>query len=142
MNLDHILAILREQKCRITNPRKLILETLVKHQSILLSAEDILTEVAKTDSSINLTTVYRNLELLESLDLLYTMSLDQKTQSYKLVCMDHHHHHITCTECGHMTPIDFCPVTDHLKNLSREVGYALTDHTLELFGVCDECSNE
>lgn len=141
MTLQTILDIMKEKNYRITNQRRLILDVLVKHQSILLSAEEILQEVQKTDSDINLTTVYRNIELLSELELLYALSRDRKTQAYKIRCMGHHHHHITCTECGHMMPIDYCPVSEELQALTESDGYLLTGHTLELYGICKDCQS-
>lgn len=139
MRVEDILALLKEKNCRITKQRRLILMILIEHQSIVLSADEILAEASQSDPTINLTTVYRNLELLQELDLLYFLNRDSKITSYKLKCHAHHHHHLTCTQCGKMIPIDYCPISEELLETASKEGYQITGHTLELFGLCHEC---
>jgi len=59
---------LREQGFRITPQRQLVLESVnaLEHGT----PEEILTQVQRTASGVNLSTVYRTLEVLESVGLI------------------------------------------------------------------------
>ena len=60
-------AKLRDQGYRITPQRQLVLRAVEELQHA--TPEEILTEVQKTASGVNLSTVYRTLEVLEEVGL-------------------------------------------------------------------------
>lgn len=133
--LDH----LKENCCRMTGQRKIILSQLVAHQHAMTTVDILLQGAKKENPAINATTLYRNLDLLFDMGLLYTDIDEDGTKRYKLVCHMAHHHHITCTDCGQMTPIDYCPIAPGLESMVADKGYTLEGHRMELFGVCDAC---
>lgn len=139
MTYDALLAELSKKKCRITLQRKLFLQILVDHQSVLLTAEELLKLSQQITPDINATTVYRNLELLDSLNLLFSTHKDKTTTAYKLICSDHHHHHLICIKCGKMAAIHYCPISPELSALVKNEAFVLTDHNLELYGICKDC---
>lgn len=139
MNFQDVISRLKSNKCRITPQRKIILEVLFSHQNILMTIDEICDLCQKTNQEINTTTVYRNIELLDSLGLVYSMNVHRHTLAYKLICHDHHHHHLICTTCGKMTSIDYCPINAELLSLVKNQGYILEDHSLKLFGRCATC---
>jgi len=50
-----------------------------------------------------------------------------------------HHDHLICTECGRVVEFEY-PAIDVLQEaVAGEHGFLLTDHHLELMGVCREC---
>ena len=50
-----------------------------------------------------------------------------------------HHHHIVCRSCHKVEVLDFC-VVDVLERMAKKRGYTRLTHTLELFGLCPDCS--
>ena len=80
------------------------------------------------------TTVYRNLESLEESGLL-TREIDGDNIIY--LVNGHHKHHLTCTKCHKSVEIE-CPF-DNQKNLN---GFEITNHYLNLEGVCSTCQKK
>lgn len=142
MNYNDIIMLLKSNGYKITSQRKSIINALVLNNSNLVTADLLLTKTKDTNDKINITTIYRNLEILEKLNLLYKLNGDDGVSIYKLNCESQtHHHHIICQKCGRTEAIDFCPL-DSLKELSNEKHFVLTDHKLELYGHCDKCQDK
>ncbi len=139
MKINSVIQKLKENQCRITPQRKIILHILFEHKDSLITIDSLLALCQKVNPAINATTIYRNIELLDCLGLLYKTNITRNTTAYKLICAKHHHHHITCLSCGKLVAIDFCPVTPSLDDLVSEKDFVLTDHQLELYGYCGNC---
>lgn len=149
MNTHYILNILKAHSCRITPQRHTILNVLIEHNSRLLSPEQItqycqltpkqLSSTTQKNPDINMTTVYRNLELLLKYEVVISQQIDKSTTGYKLKCHDRHHHHLTCITCGKMIPFDYCPMDSELTNLASINDFTIVDHRLELTGYCSQC---
>ncbi|SKC81177.1 zinc uptake regulator, Fur family [Maledivibacter halophilus] len=140
MKLENIMDKLKSNGYKITEQRKAILEVLSLNHNNLISVEYLFDESKKIYSKTNMSTVYRNLEVLENLNLLYKFITDEGTALYKLRCCDKHHHHIICKNCGRTEIIEFCPINT-LIELSKDKKFDLTDHKLELYGYCIDCQN-
>lgn len=141
MKLNEILDILKSNQYKITAQRRALMQILSDNHHGLLSVEELFNESKKLYPKTNMSTIYRNIEILESLNLLYKIMNDQGVTQYKLICCDAHHHHIICTHCGKTEVIDFCPL-DTLESLAKEKNFHLTGHKLELYGQCSECINK
>lgn len=141
MEINEIIQVLKENKYRLTDQRKVFLEVLTNNQQTLMTADELTTLCQKKNANINSTTIYRNIEMLDSLNLLYTLNVDRYTAAYKLICNSHHHHHIICSNCGEMVSLDYCPISNELINLIHEKGYDLKSHNLDLYGICSKCKN-
>lgn len=127
---------------KVTEPRLMMLEVLLENQDRFMSVDAIYLEVKARAPTVNVTTVYRNLEALESIGAIDRSLFDNQITYFKLTCHSHHHHHhhhMICTSCGHMTVIDFCPI-DGLKRLAKQQRFVIEGHRLEVFGVCEQCT--
>jgi Fur family ferric uptake transcriptional regulator len=132
---------------RITVARQAILEVLSKTNDHL-SAEDIFFRVHEEYPNIGLTTVYRTLELLVQLGLVYKFDFGDGRARYELTegpDKKRHHHHLVCTECGRI--IDYTDFVDEeiefLKRteekISKKHNFEITGHTIQFNGICDKC---
>ncbi len=133
---------------RITMPRQIILDVL-SETSKHLSAEDIYISVHKLHPSIGLTTVYRTLDLLVKIGLVFKFDFGDGRARFELSegpGGKKHHHHLVCTSCGRV--IDY---TDYLKEekellgkteagLSKKFNFNITNHMIQFRGLCDDCS--
>jgi len=99
---DQILATVRSQGGRAT-PAKRILLTILLASPQHRSAEDIAAEVQQVAPDIHLTTVYRNLEELERLNLVDKTRTDHGPATYHLARAAHGH--LVCESCGSMTEV-------------------------------------
>jgi Fur family ferric uptake transcriptional regulator len=50
-----------------------------------------------------------------------------------------HRHHLVCRRCGATVEFEGCELSPFLDRVSRETGYAIEEHLLELVGVCATC---
>lgn len=130
---------LRERGYRLTPQRQLVLEAVdaLEHAT----PEDILAEVRRTASGVNISTVYRTLELLEELGLVSHAHLGHGAPTYHLADR-HHHMHLVCRDCGQVTEVDVAtaaPLTDRLR---AEFGFDTDMKHFAIFGRCAACSRK
>lgn len=134
--MHHARATLREQGYRLTPQRTLIWEVL-RNAGRHLTAEEVAAEVQRTLPDVNLSTVYRTLELLVSLDLVVETRLEG-TASYYEVSPEPTHHHFVCTRCGavgHFGDALLAPVHEELGRQDFSVGHI----QVTAFGLCRDC---
>lgn len=136
MNTSYIDK-LKQFQYKVTAQRLAILDELEQSRSHFRSAEDILASLRRSTPSLNLSTLYRNLEIFQACGFLHHMNQDGR-QLFKLLCSDDHHHHLICTRCGKTTEFEFCPKTEMEQAASRE-HFRLMSHTIDLFGICAQC---
>lgn len=140
MTNEQIYSILRKNGYKITYQRKEIVDLLLKNIDTFLSCEDMQVMVQDYEMPMNLSTIYRNMEAFQACDLVHKYTTKAGIALYKLSCVDHHHHHITCMKCHKTTSIDYCPM-EVFKKISNDNEYELVDHSIELFGICKDCNH-
>lgn len=134
---------------KITLGREAILNALIKADKHL-SAEDIYQKVHTTYPAIGLTTVYRTLEILVNMGLVFKFDFGDGRARYELVegsRKSHHHHHLVCTNCKRV--IDYTDFVDDeielLKKteqgLSKKYSFEITNHVIQFYGLCGQCKN-
>jgi Fur family ferric uptake transcriptional regulator len=138
---------LSECCCRLTKPRRAILDILNdtgKH----LSAEQIYKEALKIFSSGGLSTIYRNLELLVRVGLVWKFDAGDNKARYEIARRpdENHHHHLICKKCNRI--IDYSASVDNEKDfikmrekkLSSKYNFKIENHCIDFFGLCNKCS--
>jgi len=103
-----------------------------------ISAQDLYIELRNREQDMGLATVYRSLEALKIRGEVQVRTLANGEAEYSSVKSDRHH--LTCVNCGVSLPIDECPVHDLEKQLEKSHTFKVYYHTLEFFGLCQECS--
>ena len=63
----------------------------------------------------------------------------KNTPSRQAVRDSRHRHYLICTQCGSSVPIPGCPLEELERNLGERTGFAITGHSLELYGHCPQC---
>lgn len=138
---DDLRARLKEKGYKLTVQRKAIIGVFLENQSSHLSPEEIYDNVRNDYPDIGLATVYRTLQLLEELDIVYKVNFDDGCSRYELNLDsgDHQHHHLICLECGKVKEVKL----DLLENLEAEIGkegeFRVVDHNVKFFGYCKDC---
>ncbi|BAY12601.1 Fur family transcriptional regulator [Calothrix sp. NIES-2098] len=105
-----------------------------------ISAQDIYVELRNRNQSMGLATVYRSLEALKLEGMVQMRALANGEALYSLAQQDKHH--LTCLQCGISIPINQCPVHDLEDKLEASHKFKIFYHTLEFFGLCNQCQNE
>jgi Fur family ferric uptake transcriptional regulator len=135
---------------RLTLGREAILEVLAKSEKHL-SAEDIYMKIHPRHPNIGLTTIYRTLDVLSSLGMVYKLDFGDGRARYELAegpKAAHHHHHLVCTGCNRV--IDYTDFVDEEiellketeKGLSKKYDFKITNHLIQFYGLCKECGTK
>ncbi|MBN2796562.1 MAG: transcriptional repressor [Clostridia bacterium] len=138
MTLSKILELLKAHGYKLTKHRKCIVTLLMSNIENLLSVEELYFLCKKEDTAINRSTVYRNIEILGQLNLLYKHVNDDGSAKFKLICTEEHHHHLICDLCGKIIIYNQCENSIYTQ-FAQSHGFILTGHTLELHGICSNC---
>ena len=126
-------------KTKISKRQEQILEIL-KNCNDELSGQELHRELRIGDKEMGLTTVYRNLQVLMKTGLIRSRHLPTGEVLYTPVERDIHH--LTCVQCGETSKIDGCPVKDLHEPKQVNNKFQLLFHTLEFFGLCQNCYQE
>ena len=129
---------LKQNGIRITSGRISILK-IIEDSDKGLSAESIYYECKKNDNNLNLSTVYRTLELLEEKDIIKKINIDGP--AIYVLKKENHKHILQCDVCNKKVEIP-CPMEEIEEAIKAKVGFSLTKHKLELNGICDKCKNK
>lgn len=130
-------AALRAQGYRITPQRQLVLRAVddLRHAT----PEEILAEVQKTASGVNLSTVYRTLEVLEEVGLVSHAHLGHGAPTYHSRT-EHLHVHLVCSQCGDVQGVDADVALSMVVALQNDVGFETDVSHLSLQGRCAKCA--
>ncbi len=132
-------AALRARGYRLTPQRQLVLEAVgaLGHST----PEEIVTEVRLTAAAVNISTVYRTLELLEELGLVRHTHLGHGAPTYS-VAGDDDHVHLVCRECGQVEEASRDLVMGVVDGLEAAKGFRVDIGHFALFGTCRACSGD
>ncbi|WP_007518499.1 MULTISPECIES: Fur family transcriptional regulator [Pseudofrankia] len=128
---------LRDRGYRLTPQRQLVLEAVAKLGHA--TPEAIVTEVRRTAATVNISTVYRTLDLLEELGLVSHAHLTHGAPTYHVTGEDRHIH-LVCGGCGTISELSPDRLTGLVDTLREELGFTLNVDHVALAGRCADCS--
>jgi len=131
------VADLRARGYRLTPQRQLVLEAVAELGHA--TPDDIVTAVRRTASGVNISTVYRTLELLEELGLVTHTHLGHGPPTYH-AAEDDDHVHLVCRVCGKITETPPERVGHLAQDLLDNDGFAADIGHLAIFGTCRDCT--
>lgn len=134
---EEVNEVLRELGYRLTPQRQLIL-TALQGSDDHISAEEIHAQVSAKYPHVNISTVYRTLELLKSLGLVTETDLGSGRFRYHYADKGHHHHMI-CENCGAIIEVDESLLLPVKSTLLKEYGFMAKVSHLAIFGRCAKC---
>lgn len=128
---------LRSSGKRLTPQRELILRAVetLGHAT----PDEVLAEVHKQSTSINISTVYRTLEVLEELGLVRHAHLSDRAPTYHSVS-GHEHFHLVCRQCHKVISVEAEVAGPLTGRLGEEYGFRADVGHLTVFGVCGDCT--
>ncbi len=135
---EHYKDLLKNGNLKSTRHRKAILEVLEKNDTPL-TAEDLYLKLKENEISISLSTVYRVLETLVEKGLATRSNLADDNRAVYELSHNEHRHHLLCTKCRKVLPVDGCPLEDYEKLLEQRFGFTVKGHKLEVYGYCQGC---
>ncbi|NBU32392.1 MAG: transcriptional repressor [Actinobacteria bacterium] len=128
--------VLREHGYRITPQRQLVLEAVnaLGHAT----PETLLAEVQKTAGAVNLSTIYRTLEVLEQVGLVTHAHIGHGPPTYHSVDEDPHIH-LVCDTCSSVDSIPAESATLFVQLLRDQVGFETDVAHVSVHGQCADC---
>lgn len=128
--------VLRARGLRLTAQRQLVLEAVyaLGHAT----PDQVHAEVANTAAGVNITTVYRTLELLEELGLVTHTHLSHGAPTYH-AAGEEQHAHLVCRACGEIDEMPPNVLEPLARRLAADRGFLIDVGHLALFGLCAQC---
>jgi Fur family ferric uptake transcriptional regulator len=128
---------LRDEGYRLTPQRMMILDIIYDSQGHV-SAEDIHQRVRQQHPFVDISTVYRTLNLLKKLRLITETDLGGSSVRYEPLERGRHHH-LVCRQCATSFPLEHSLLAPLEKCLLREHGFAADLDHFAIFGLCRQC---
>jgi len=132
-------STLKDQGIKVTKSRLAILEILLNNENAV-SVDYIYELCIKNGITIDLSTVYRTMDILENKHIIDKIDLGEGKYNYKLK-KDVHKHTLECCLCHKEVQIE-CPMVQIEEIIKNKTGFTLTEHELKIKGICDSCKNE
>ena len=136
---DELASRLHSLGYRLTPQRQLVLRAVEKLGHA--TPDEILVEVQQHASAVNVSTIYRTLEVLEELGLVRHAHLSDRAPTYHSVS-DHEHFHLVCRNCHRVISVDPDMVAPLASRLREEQGFVIDVGHLAIFGTCVECESD
>ncbi len=131
------VQLLRGQGYRLTRQRMLILE-VIRDRRQHVTADEIYAEVSRRAPEINLATVYRTLQWLQSVGLLRKIDVGKDRMEYEYAQASAHHH-LVCKECGWELEIDNHVIECLQAHIMEHYGFEADPEHVAIFGRCAQC---
>lgn len=131
------LKILQEKGFRITKPLRIITDILASSNHIL-NPTQVYLEAREEYPKIGLVTVYRTMEKLEEAGLIERVHMPDGCQSFFQAAAGHQHL-LICTKCSKAEYFEGDNLGTLFNRTGQSFGYEITNHWLQLFGLCQDC---
>ncbi|NLD45881.1 MAG: transcriptional repressor [Clostridiaceae bacterium] len=135
---------LKNNSYKLTGQRLAVLRLLAENSSRHLNAEEIHRLLSEKESGVGIATVYRTLSLLEKLKFITRIHLDDGCIRYQISDPEekHDHHHLICECCGDVIDIQEDLLDSLEKQVLKENGFKVSNHSVKLYGICKKCSHK
>lgn len=130
---------LRKNHIKVTRARISILNILSNCEDSI-DADYIFKQCRNKGLNVNLSTVYRNLEILLEKGIINKFDLGNGKYNYKLKSFQHKHK-IKCDLCKKEVEIE-CPMPQVEEIIKNTTGFSLVHHELRITGICNDCKKK
>lgn len=135
--VEGILLAMQKRGCRRSLSRERIL-CFLEGAKNPVSVAEILASIKKERTSLNKTTVYREIALLADFGYVKKLMLQDDKALYEMDMS--HHHHLVCVDCGEVRHIDLKEsLCKEESRIAKKEQFVIREHVLEFFGVCRKC---
>ncbi len=138
---EKFVASLRKQGMRMTPQREIVLAVLhevTDHET----ADEIFRRVQMRSNAVDLSTVYRTLELLQEMQMLVVVEAADGQRRYALVGQHSDHVHLVCRRCGREIEADADTFRALADALQQRYGFALDLGYRSFGGLCSDCLHD
>jgi Fur family ferric uptake transcriptional regulator len=129
---------LRDRGFRLTPQREMIL-SLLHDTDGLVTAEELYSRVHAISSSVDISTVYRTLDLLREFDLVSYVDAGEDQRQYEFVGLHGPHLHLVCQVCGQVIGAEREAARSLEETLNAQYGFRPDLDHLTIPGICRAC---
>jgi Fur family peroxide stress response transcriptional regulator len=133
---EEIAETIRKSGHRATSQRIIVYEALWKAGSHP-NVSDIHKYASRTDPTISLATVYKNLQLFSEIGLVREMGFRDGSTRYD-PDVDFHIN-LVCNKCGRIEDFDCISLEEIAPNLNQKADFEVQSHNFEVRGLCSRC---
>lgn len=135
-NKDYIKA-LRDKGYRVTPQRLIVLDAVCAHHGHATLA-DIQASVYEMDPTIDRSTIYRALDVLQEVGLIVEAEIGETGKVYR-VAGEADHLHLVCVSCGQVMTVSVDDMMPFLQHFRDTYGFDVQSDHLVLKGFCQDC---
>ena len=129
---------MKKRGYRITPQREMVLAILHKLEQPS-TVEDIFSHVQDISKSVDISTVYRTLELLQEFNLVSIIDTGDRQAKFILVGDHSPHLHLVCKSCGKITGIHLEDIQNTAVNLEKQLDFKIDWQDVSFQGLCAVC---
>lgn len=136
--MEKYKSIMKNNNMKCTRARFSILKLLIEEEKSL--SADYIYETCKMHGiNVDLSTVYRTLELFYEKDLVQKFDIGKGKYEYTFK-EDNHKHILKCELCHKQVEID-CPIPQIKEMVKDKTGFAMVEleDDIKFKGICEEC---
>ncbi len=137
--IDEFNRFIASKGLKYTRQREAVAEVFFSSNGHI-SAEELYMKVAKAHPGVGLTTVYRTLKLLTEAGLAKARRFVDPQDVFEKEDGSKHHDHLICTRCGRIIEFKEPSIEKMQEDVASRYGFVVTDHKMELYGLCRNCS--
>lgn len=133
------IQILHSHGYRVTPQRLIVLDAVCEvggHATI----GAITARVKMLDPTIDLSTIYRALDVWVEVGLVVVSDMGEQGKVYK-IAGESTHHHLICQSCGKVLTIRAEELDPMFNYLQAQYGFTVRADHLSLPGICRDCAN-
>jgi Fur family ferric uptake transcriptional regulator len=130
---------LRERGFRLTPQREMVLSVLHQIEGFT-TAEEIYDRVHAISTAMDISTVYRTLELLQDFHMVASVDTGNGERRYELLGVHGQHLHLVCRSCGAIIGVELEQFQPFMAHLKEQYGFEVDLGHLSIPGLCQECS--
>lgn len=137
-----MLDKLVQSEYRLTRQRQAVVEVMQEQKGAHLTAEEVLNLARQKVPNLGIATVYRTLEKLAALGILYKTQFNEGKFRYELADPhEHQHHHVLCVGCGKIFELEES-LLDNLEDQLEKEGFTILNHQLKIWAYCTDCKGQ
>ncbi len=140
-NHEDLLEVLRSNKMRITPARRLLLQFILDNKSRQISMEEFQDFIEKRLAGADRSSVYRNIDVFQKLDIIQELNLPTIGKRYQYVLDRKVHHFYICKSCGKANRGNE-ELFKKIESALRDVhGFSKANLSVVFYGLCAKCGS-
>ncbi len=106
-----------------------------------LTTEELYLKLKEISPGIGFATVYRTLKLFAESGIAREIQFGDGQTRYEHLQAGEHHDHLVCTRCGAIMEFENETIEKLQAEVARSHRFTIINHKLELYGICEKCTN-